>query len=178
MKCDRHIGSIAVALLSRRLSISERSDNSKYKSRGFETLRDLIIRRIITYWNRALGFPLLIDYGSSKVSDIRYYLLKGAIQNQLINTAVKIRTTYTDIDRNRLMFYWEDTNYDIFTNKMVVWCSWNYLNTNLPSHELSISHLQGKWISRRNKTSNLNLVLTLSSINTEFLAFTAQSKLK
>ena len=32
--------------------ISERSDNSKYKSRGFETLRDLTIRRLIEYWNR------------------------------------------------------------------------------------------------------------------------------
>ena len=33
--------------------ISERSDNSKYKSRGFETLRDLTIRRLIGYWNGA-----------------------------------------------------------------------------------------------------------------------------
>ena len=30
-----------------------RSDNSKYKSRGFETLRDLTIRRLIGYWNGA-----------------------------------------------------------------------------------------------------------------------------
>ena len=30
--------------------ISERSDNSKYKSRGFETLRDLTIGRLIGYW--------------------------------------------------------------------------------------------------------------------------------
>ena len=33
--------------------ISERSDNSKYKSRGFETLRGLTIRRLIGYWNGA-----------------------------------------------------------------------------------------------------------------------------
>ena len=33
--------------------ISERSDNSKYKSHGFETLRDLTIRRLIGYWNGA-----------------------------------------------------------------------------------------------------------------------------
>ena len=31
---------------------TERSYNSKYKSRGFETLRDLAIRRRIGYWNR------------------------------------------------------------------------------------------------------------------------------
>ena len=30
--------------------ISERSDNSKYKSRGFETLRDLTERRLFGYW--------------------------------------------------------------------------------------------------------------------------------
>ena len=35
--------------------ISEWSDNFKYKSRGFETLRDLTIRRLIGYWNRAQG---------------------------------------------------------------------------------------------------------------------------
>ena len=34
--------------------VSERSDNSKYKSRGFETLRDLTVRRLVGYWNGAL----------------------------------------------------------------------------------------------------------------------------
>ena len=34
--------------------ISERSDYSKYKSRGIETSRDLTIRRLIGYWNGAL----------------------------------------------------------------------------------------------------------------------------
>ena len=34
--------------------ISERSDNSKYKSRGFETLRDLTERRLSGYWDGAL----------------------------------------------------------------------------------------------------------------------------
>ena len=34
--------------------ISERSDNSKYKSRGFETSRDLTIRRLFGYWDGAL----------------------------------------------------------------------------------------------------------------------------
>ena len=33
--------------------ISDQSDNSIYKSRGFETLRDHSIRRLIGYWNRA-----------------------------------------------------------------------------------------------------------------------------
>ena len=34
--------------------ISERSDNSKYKSRSFETLRDLTERRLFGYWDGAL----------------------------------------------------------------------------------------------------------------------------
>ena len=34
--------------------ISERADNSKYKSRGFETSRGLTIRRLIGYWNGGL----------------------------------------------------------------------------------------------------------------------------
>ena len=34
--------------------ISERSDNSKYKSRGFETLRDPTERRLFGYWDGAL----------------------------------------------------------------------------------------------------------------------------
>ena len=34
--------------------ISERSDYSKYKSRGNETSRDFMIRRLIRYWNGAL----------------------------------------------------------------------------------------------------------------------------
>ena len=33
--------------------ISERSDNSNYKSRGFETLRDLTERRLFGYWDGA-----------------------------------------------------------------------------------------------------------------------------
>ena len=39
--------------------ISERSDNSKYKSRGFGTLRDLMVRRLTGYWNRAQVFPVV-----------------------------------------------------------------------------------------------------------------------
>ena len=35
--------------------ISERSDNSKYKSRGFETWRDLTERRLFWYWDGAQG---------------------------------------------------------------------------------------------------------------------------
>ena len=38
--------------------ISERSDISKYKSRGFETLRDLAERRLFGYWDGALLAPL------------------------------------------------------------------------------------------------------------------------
>ena len=35
--------------------ISERYDNSKYKSRGFETLRDLTERRLFGYWDGVLS---------------------------------------------------------------------------------------------------------------------------
>ena len=34
--------------------ISKRCDNSNYQSRSFETSRDLMIRRLIGYWNGAL----------------------------------------------------------------------------------------------------------------------------
>ena len=44
----------SAALLPRCLSNSEGSYNSKYKSCGFETLRDPIIRLLIGYWNRIL----------------------------------------------------------------------------------------------------------------------------
>ena len=39
--------------------ISERSDNSKYKSRGFETWRDPTERRLFGYWDGALERALL-----------------------------------------------------------------------------------------------------------------------
>ena len=35
--------------------ISERSENSEYKSRGFETWRDLTKRRLFRYWDGALN---------------------------------------------------------------------------------------------------------------------------
>ena len=48
--------------------ISQWSYNAKYKSSGFESLWDLIIRRLIRYWNRApllknntLDVPITID---------------------------------------------------------------------------------------------------------------------
>ena len=41
--------------------ISERSDNSKYKSRGFETLRDLTEIRLFGYWDGAQN-PTVVKY--------------------------------------------------------------------------------------------------------------------
>ena len=43
--------------------ISERSDNFKYKSRGFETLRDLTERRLFGYWDGALVAPQAVNSG-------------------------------------------------------------------------------------------------------------------
>ena len=42
--------------------ISERSDNSKYKSRGFETLRDLTERRLFGYWDGAQAISIQHAY--------------------------------------------------------------------------------------------------------------------
>ena len=50
--------------------MSEQCDNSNYQSRGFETSRDLTIRRLIGYWNGALipcqwisfGWPPIAKY--------------------------------------------------------------------------------------------------------------------
>ena len=47
--------------------ISERSGNSKYKSRGFETLRDLTERRLFGYWDRALGLLILTAFDENKL---------------------------------------------------------------------------------------------------------------
>ena len=41
--------------------ISERSDNSKYRSRGFEILRDLTKRRLFGYWDGALMIAKVVD---------------------------------------------------------------------------------------------------------------------
>ena len=61
--------------------ISERSDNSKYKSRGFETWRDLTERRLFGYWDGALiyGLVSLFDYDRDFISifvlDFVYFIL-------------------------------------------------------------------------------------------------------
>ena len=41
--------------------ISERSDNSKHKSRGFETLRDLTKRRLFGYWDGSLNLNVWVE---------------------------------------------------------------------------------------------------------------------
>ena len=50
--------------------ISERSDNSKYKSRGFETLRDLTERRLFGYWDGALTVLFCSDFQNSHYKEI------------------------------------------------------------------------------------------------------------
>ena len=52
--------------------ISERSDNSKYKSRGFETWRDLTERRLFGYWDGAL---LLRPQYSGRTRSITWLLM-------------------------------------------------------------------------------------------------------
>ena len=48
--------------------ISERSHNSEYKSRDFETLRDLTITRLIMYWNGAQLDSIIITVTQSSWS--------------------------------------------------------------------------------------------------------------
>ena len=64
--------------------ISERSDNSKYKSRGFETSRDLTIRRHFWYWNGVPACCILLalmsgcyDYGVTCI----FWLGMGLLTN-------------------------------------------------------------------------------------------------
>ena len=64
--------------------ITKRYDTSNYQSRWLETSRDLIIRRLIGYWNGALGFNIIMlsyQYRKSHCGDkavVRSsYLLNG-----------------------------------------------------------------------------------------------------
>ena len=59
--------------------ISERSDNSKYKSRGFETLRDLTERRLFGYWDGTL--ELLAD-----ITMINFNMFQCVFYNELLVT--------------------------------------------------------------------------------------------
>ena len=61
--------------------ISERSDNSKHKSRGFETLRDLTGRRLFWYWDGAL-----VGYNGTEI--------RAWIRH---NTHLKVRCNYSSM---------------------------------------------------------------------------------
>ena len=51
--------------------ISKRCDNFNYQSRGFETSRDLTIRRLSGYWNGALGrFSQMILFSGSGIRSL------------------------------------------------------------------------------------------------------------
>ena len=56
--------------------ISEQSDNSKYKSRGFEALRDLTVRHLIGYWNVAKVVSSLKNLILIRFKDIAFYVQK------------------------------------------------------------------------------------------------------
>ena len=55
LKFDRHLHNSAY-------QTAERSDHSKYKSSGLETLRDLTIRHLIGYWNSTQGLSQYREY--------------------------------------------------------------------------------------------------------------------
>ena len=77
--------------------ISERSDNSKYKSRGFGTLRDLTKRRLFGYWHGAQ----VRSYGSYGKTSFRIlrrgpdscqkWVLKSGISNDIPQTSCYLR---------------------------------------------------------------------------------------
>ena len=59
--------------------ISERSDNSKYKSRGFETLRDLTERRLFGYWDGAWSLAYLYHWQPTTKYSVHVWLVKKYI---------------------------------------------------------------------------------------------------
>ena len=91
LKFDRHIGSSAC-------QISKRSDNSKYKSCGFETSRDLGITRLIWYWN---GPIIWITADLSSIQPSRPHCSRTLIEIQIftlkriyLNISWKQRPSY------------------------------------------------------------------------------------
>ena len=61
--------------------ISERSHNSKYKYRGFETLRDRTVRRLIGYWNGAQSSNPSISVSSRPI----VFTVKAWMTSSFIN---------------------------------------------------------------------------------------------
>ena len=61
LRFHRHIGNSAA-----QVPVKFHSDRTIiYQSRGFETSPDLTIRRLIGYWNRALGVPVSTSHKTS-----------------------------------------------------------------------------------------------------------------
>ena len=56
--------------------ISERSDDFKYKSRGFETLRDLTERRLLGYWDAAQA---ICSWTVTGITDITFKYFSSVI---------------------------------------------------------------------------------------------------
>ena len=76
--------------------ISERSDNSKYKSRGFVTLGDLTEIRLFGYWDEALVPCLgIINYLDTKPSKRWWY---GSL------THMRVTFSTTDPESSYIMF--------------------------------------------------------------------------
>ena len=67
--------------------ISERSDNFKYKSRSFQTLRDLTERRLFGYWDGALKFMGKIGQSTTKQKEnkSRIQCLEYAVHKPVMN---------------------------------------------------------------------------------------------
>ena len=69
--------------------ISERSNNSKYKSRGFETSRDHTIRRLFGYWDGVLNADNVWEFSLLYVLFSNFFLRWQENQNIGIDHMIK-----------------------------------------------------------------------------------------
>ena len=98
--------------------ISERSDNPKCKSQGFETLRDLTERRLFGYWDGALVLNGCFCFF------LPYFMKCSTLRVRYIVTIVRRRWTGTHLKRN---------TFDIISS---------FINIKLLSlHSINILHL-------------------------------------
>ena len=73
--------------------IWERSYNSKYKFRGFKTLRDPTIRRLFGYWNGAQAVFIMTKQGFFFVGTLSFFLIPMVLVSYTIYTIDMARRT-------------------------------------------------------------------------------------
>ena len=81
--------------------ISERSDNSKYKSRSFETLRDLMKSRLFGYWDGGPVGPVLFRLYQLKNSNTVWCRHNAFNFFSQISTTVIMRSNFLQNSHDR-----------------------------------------------------------------------------